>query len=108
MLRRFRITTVRSKSWSATNEHQQNFERALDAFAQRISGLAGELHSELEKLAQSDAAFARAMQELHEYFREYNSAISAAAIEEFIVQHCLTIDLFRSIFGIADFESSTR
>ena len=76
----------------------------MDAFAQRIPDFAKDLKSEIAKLSQNDAAFEQNLKELHRNFLEHNSAISIAAVKEFIVQHCLTIDLFRSIFGVVDFE----
>ncbi len=90
--------------YSYRNKYEEDYQKALEQFKQGIPALAAELHAAIEQLNKSNDHFKNSVKELEKNFRECNSGISSAAVHEFMVQHCLTIDLFRSIFNVQNFE----
>ncbi|MEM9423718.1 MAG: type ISP restriction/modification enzyme, partial [Spirochaetota bacterium] len=90
--------------YNYTNQYEEEYQRAMAAFKQALPSLAADLRVELRKHEEKDESFKESIASLHKVFQEFNSAVSRLDIEEFIIQHVLTIDLFRSIYDNNDFE----
>src|SRR5262249_27587107 len=89
---------------SYTAPDYERFQDAVREFQVRIPELAQRLVELIETERTANATFRKAFAEFHELCRTaLNPQITAATIEEMLVQHLLTERLFRTIFDNPDF-----
>jgi predicted helicase len=91
--------------FSHTEPDIERFDRAVEEFRERIPDQArGVLELIHKERKEGNREFAAAFEAFHALCKDaLNPQISAAAIEEMLVQHLLTERLFRTIFDNPDF-----
>ena len=89
---------------SHTDEHIEEFHKAVAQFKEDIPNLAGGLQTLIDGARLGDPTFAAAFDAFHTLCKEaLNPQIRADVIEEMLVQHLLTERLFRTVLGNSEF-----
>lgn len=87
-----------------TEPAHDNFEKAVDEFKQRVPDLARGLVELIAKSHKDNPRFIAAFNDFFELCKSsLNPNLSAAAVDEMLVQHLLTERLIRTIFDNQDF-----
>ncbi len=87
-----------------TEPNIDSFEKAVDEFKQRVPELAEGLVKKIRDAHDSNKPFQHAFDKFFEVCKaSLNPNLSTDAVDEMLVQHLLTIRLFRTIFDNEDF-----
>lgn len=90
--------------FSHTEPAHDNFEKAVDEFKQRVPELARGLVDLIAESHKNNPSFIEAFNAFFELCKSsLNPNLSAAAVDEMLVQHLLTERLIRTIFDNQDF-----
>jgi len=82
----------------------EGFEKAVGEFKERVPELAGGLIEKIEEAHRDNKKFQEAFSGFFNLCKtSLNPNIAEAAIDQMLVQHLLTVRLFRTIFDNADF-----
>jgi predicted helicase len=101
---RAQLTDLLDLFFGYAEPHVEEFTAAVETFQERIPELAEALMKTIEDERKANKRFVAAFEAFHELCRTaLNPGITAAAIEEMLVQHLLTERLFRTVFDNADF-----
>ncbi len=82
----------------------EEFEQAVEEFKQRVPDLAEGLKQKIDQTHKSNKAFQQAFDAFYELCKtSLNPNLSAAAVDEMLIQHILTERLIREIFDNPEF-----
>jgi len=93
------LAALLTRFFSHTDEHIEEFGRAVARFREDIPTLAGGLKKIIDDARRDNPKFTRAFDDFHALCK---SALNPA-IEEMLVQHLLTERLFRTVLGNSEF-----
>jgi predicted helicase len=98
------LAALLTRFFSHTDEHIEEFGRAVARFREDIPTLAGGLKKIIDDARRDNPKFTRAFDDFHALCKSaLNPAIRADVIEEMLVQHLLTERLFRTVLGNSEF-----